>query len=1628
MCSQSLARILSLGSLLTLLLVILTPLAAAPIPDWAIKARIANMEPDIYQTEQELDALVAQRKAENVSVLELDPGFSDYLNDAEFTARVDLVRRVTEKAHANGMKTVVYITSLEVNTINGETLPSSMFKDHPDWVQRGFSGEPAVFYGSQEDWVDPGMESAWLSPNSGYRDYFLTRLQQLAGSGVDGIWIDVPVYYGITNTSWGGNEPGAAVAFKQWSIAEGLSNTGYSLPTGINWDDAKFKAWIRWRHENIALFIDDVRQTIQTVNPDILLIDEVFPVDNMDSTSTGLDQAWRKSQDGHLAVWEVDSVSNTLGMQWSTVEDFTNKITMYKWTRGMDRNNPSWAFVYGNQELDAGLVMGASVTAGVAPFEAKTPDMTVSVGSQFRQRWFGFIGDNDEALLNTPRSARTAVWYSAASRDYQDFKAGGGYGMYNTTPSPNNDPDWWGDDFNDTPLPKPHLGGYRGAAYGLSKLNIPYKVVVDPGEPSAQLQGVKFLWLPSVAAISDSSAEVIKQFVRDGGVVFATGKTPGTMDEKGNARAQSIFKDLFNLADGVPAQRANINFSDKGGVAIYRPDILGKEFFPFDAGIQLANENLADLEQIVRNHVEDFLIVKAPQQGVHVEVGQASATKHYLYVLNYSGLKLPVVANPQTINLQYHTPAGYKVASAKVMTPDADGDSGNIAVARTAEGWYGMDVKVGQFALIELTLQTTSTAVEEPFPTLNWASPDRKEAAESALNFILNKMRHADKPAPYNAGVYTNLLNNGGLTEIYAHGHHVSAEHMGLTLRVSACMANQSAWEQSRQYIDKVMADPLYKVVNWAVDRDRSQPLVSYDDEWLNANAPLDDFRVIRGLLDGERAFGAQAAGVAEAKTLAHSLLTGMYHTSVTDRNYPPQLLFPAYPDGIVGYAWDWSGTTDASLNPPAITTSLGRLSIDPIPVDYNDLFTMAAAAERNPRWHATLQEATDLLLASEVPAVPGLYYNGLQANGQWTGDFENRDNNQGKHLKTIQVLWIALHLANASQLSDDLLPAAKRQQAAQAAARTLAFFKTYYQANQRIPEYFTMSGQDVAVCSSGNNTPDGCLVPIEQNLLDGEARIYAQVARLALLLNDKPFASQLITAKIMTDRISHSADPRYGQIGVSTASDNDAEAWNVLESALTLCLEAQAGGGTANQAPQADSQSVSVSVDTPQAITLTGSDPEGAALVYLITQQPAHGNLSGTAPNLSYVPAAGYSGTDSFSFTVNDGQVSSAEATVTLTINGSGGNTGVVSNPNASITIDGALNEWSGLQSFGTDQGDVSGAANKLDWAEAWMADDSEAFYLAYRTTQAIETSGFWGYQAYLDTDESQTTGYRTGAVGADFLFEGHNLWRYTGTGTNWSWEYVGAATFQVNGQTAEFSLPVAWLNNTEQLRLMFWGNNIALGGDATDVFPNGAFDAAANVRYFTYKHGDSGSNTNIMSNPVSAGFGNNWADWDALPAFAADPQDMSGDNNPIDWNVAKMAHSANDFHLLLNLHNDVRHNSSGFWGYQAYVDTDEQTSTGLQVGSIGADLLIEGYRVWRYTGDGTSWSWAPAGGGNGTHVSGKRLAYDIPRSFLDGNTTLRMILVGNNAAFSGDRTDVYPDAGLDSSANAYLRYQLAQ
>ena len=56
------------------------------------------------------------------------------------------------------------------------------------------------------------------------------------------------------------------------------------------------------------------------------------------------------------------------------------------------------------------------------------------------------------------------------------------------------------------------------------------------------------------------------------------------------------------------------------------------------------------------------------------------------------------------------------------------------------------------------------------------------------------------------------------------------------------------------------------------------------------------------------------------------------------------------------------------------------------------------------------------------------------------------------------------------------------------------------------------------------------------------------------------------------------------------------------------------------NDAPTAQGVTVTTAEDNAVAVTLTGEDVDGDALTYAVGT-PAHGVLSGTAPNLTYTP-----------------------------------------------------------------------------------------------------------------------------------------------------------------------------------------------------------------------------------------------------------------------------------------------------------------------------------------------------------------------------------------------------------------------
>ena len=111
-------------------------------------------------------------------------------------------------------------------------------------------------------------------------------------------------------------------------------------------------------------------------------------------------------------------------------------------------------------------------------------------------------------------------------------------------------------------------------------------------------------------------------------------------------------------------------------------------------------------------------------------------------------------------------------------------------------------------------------------------------------------------------------------------------------------------------------------------------------------------------------------------------------------------------------------------------------------------------------------------------------------------------------------------------------------------------------------------------------------------------------------------------------------------------AITNDPNDGSVVTSNLTLqdrdgIILLRVAASSPCDTPTAASQSINAIENTASNIALVGSAGANCAvndaLTYAIASHPQHGTLTGIPPNIIYTPAAGYTGSDLFGFTVSD-------------------------------------------------------------------------------------------------------------------------------------------------------------------------------------------------------------------------------------------------------------------------------------------------------------------------------------------------------------------------------------------------------
>jgi len=92
---------------------------------------------------------------------DIEGRYESFVNPTE---KLKAIRDVAEKAHAAGNRAFVYIAGTECITANAAHTPHTLFKEHPDWLQRKITGEPSIFGGGTAFWIAKGDEDVCARP------------------------------------------------------------------------------------------------------------------------------------------------------------------------------------------------------------------------------------------------------------------------------------------------------------------------------------------------------------------------------------------------------------------------------------------------------------------------------------------------------------------------------------------------------------------------------------------------------------------------------------------------------------------------------------------------------------------------------------------------------------------------------------------------------------------------------------------------------------------------------------------------------------------------------------------------------------------------------------------------------------------------------------------------------------------------------------------------------------------------------------------------------------------------------------------------------------------------------------------------------------------------------------------------------------------------------------------------------------------------------------------------------------------------------------------------------------------------------------------------------------------------
>lgn len=441
------------------------------------------------------DQIVHNAQRDGVFGIEVDNDIEGrYESFLHPEAKLEAIHEVAEKAHATGNYAFVYVAGTECITANAADTPHSMAKDHPDWLQRKITGEPAIFGGGTAFWIKKGDEDVWVSPYPPeWRKIYMERIRQIAATGIDGIYVDIPYWMthfeGWENT-W--------ASFDDYTVAAFRRQTGLNAKKDLklgDFYDPNFRKWVDFRIQTFTDFMDEIAKNAKAVNPKIKIIPEIYP---------GIEEAAvRVGVDVYSLYPVVDAVAheyefgegNHMAASRNPLDWFNYQVGMHSF-RAFAEGKPTWILNYswdGQKgisipEAMKNLAMSEAM-ANANFWDAPGHSMAGSNDYPTRREIFTWIKSNEKTLydLRVPISP-IGVYFSPQTRDY------------------------YADEF---------ITSYRGVLILLMQQHLEFQVVTP--RTLASFAG-KTLVLPDARVLDDKERSLLRKYAESGRTLVITGE------------------------------------------------------------------------------------------------------------------------------------------------------------------------------------------------------------------------------------------------------------------------------------------------------------------------------------------------------------------------------------------------------------------------------------------------------------------------------------------------------------------------------------------------------------------------------------------------------------------------------------------------------------------------------------------------------------------------------------------------------------------------------------------------------------------------------------------------------------------------------------------------------------------------------------------------------------------------------------------------------------------------------------------------------------------------------------------------------------------------------------------------